>query len=308
MSLRNTLFSHLRLPAGPKRPLPRPDAQAAGSSPTTPDKRNAATMGTDHYFFSWRPLTPPPFTTDAGTAGSYDFPSGKANAETYTIQEGTDKLTVVLPSTDKPDVVQKRLASLAADYALIPEANRDAIHKVVVDPGANPLDAMWAKKYNMPNFVSGATGGEGTITFYHDANSLFPDTFTHETGHNVVHDATPDGWAAAAQADGDFPTSYASTTVKSGTYVEDFAESYSAFCDALSSGGDKLAGFVAAYPHRSAILAKLAFPNGAPADLQALLAQKPAAPSATAPAAQAAGAITPSASKDSSSTSPSTKS
>jgi hypothetical protein len=58
--------------------------------------------------------------------------------------------------------------------------------------GRNPDDAVWAKKYKMPNFISRATGGFGITNWWAD-HPPEPSDIAHELGH-VIDSAHAEGY------------------------------------------------------------------------------------------------------------------
>lgn len=103
----------------------------------------------------------------------------------------------------------------------------------------SPANAYWEQQYNMPGFISSATGGNGTIMVY-GGRPLTADSFMHESAHNFAYNVYgsphPDklfdavanveydsGWKVGIA--GELPISLYGTK----SSAEDFAESYEAY-------------------------------------------------------------------------------
>lgn len=71
--------------------------------------------------------------------------------------------------------------------------------------GSNPADDHWAKVYNMPGFVSAATGGNGTTNLWGTKPNA--STLAHEFGHNIDSGAPHTGeswkWLTGKAGSGD---------------------------------------------------------------------------------------------------------
>lgn len=67
----------------------------------------------------------------------------------------------------------------------IPQQLWDATHAVVLTHQRNRDDAMWAEIFGEKGFLSGATGGNGTITVYNN-QPMRRGTFVHESAHNLA--------------------------------------------------------------------------------------------------------------------------
>lgn len=109
----------------------------------------------------------------------------------------------------------------------IPKTLHESTHTIVFTTQQNSEDGYWAKRYNIPNFKSRATGGGGKITVYN--NGLMPsDTYAHECGHNLaakvwgtVYPPKDSPYAAAQSVEGPV-SSYGAASP-----AEDFAEACS---------------------------------------------------------------------------------
>jgi hypothetical protein len=83
---------------------------------------------------------------------------------------------------------------LIAFHRSLPAGRDDFNHAYLWLSGRNPADAHWEKAYNMPDFTSLATGGDGAVTVWGRASYARPDSIAsslhHELGHNVDTYAT----------------------------------------------------------------------------------------------------------------------
>lgn len=198
------------LPAAPspERRGPRVPAQATtpGTFGAPPDHPVISGDAPDGW---WRAL--PAGDTDPAGLRVADLNVGGRRVASATAFrfDGTDYL-IEHPADrfGSPDV-GRALAALRQLHADTPGAQAVNKHYVVAS-GPNPYDAYWAQKYNMPDFKSSATAGNGTLTFwnYSPAKGFDRHTFEHETGHNLdTHigrsslGADSPEWAAAGRAD-----------------------------------------------------------------------------------------------------------
>ncbi len=178
---------------------------------------------------------------------------------TYTVSDANGKFELVTPA-DAQDAWE--VAQAFNLWAMIPPALRGALKTISVDDGPNPTDEYWAKEYKNPDFTSAATGGNGATNFWHGTKFLKEDYFLHEFGHvlgqtySSKNTMVPDGWEDAMAADNRSVTRYGENSP-----TEDFAESFFVYLT-LQKGGRvtiadppaDLAGFVARWPRRAAIL------------------------------------------------------
>lgn len=96
----------------------------------------------------------------------------------------------------------EQLQDLRSQLAAAPDAMRAKILSIDLLDGHNPQDEIWAQRYDRPDFTSGATGGNGHMTFY--VGNETEGAFFHELGHITGTDGgAPDdqAWAAAIRAD-----------------------------------------------------------------------------------------------------------
>lgn len=115
-------------------------------------------------------------------------------------------------------------ANLKSGRYVIPPTLVAATKTVIFSTQKNEADDRWAEQYNMPGFTSLATGGGGNVVVYNGHN-VGPETFAHESGHNLATKLwgftlpLPSSEYGQAQQSEPPVTSYGS---KSGS--EDFAE------------------------------------------------------------------------------------
>lgn len=85
---------------------------------------------------------------------------------------------------------QRIMEELESFHASLPAEASPYQDKYFIVQGDNPLDAAWATFYDIPDFTSAATAGEGEITVWNSSvymapGSGWPIMLDHETGHNV---------------------------------------------------------------------------------------------------------------------------
>lgn len=128
------------------------------------------------------------------------------------------------------------ISKIVLDYfnsEKLPEELTRYTKEIVVTSQRNKADDYWAKAYNMPGFVSGATGDNGSIVIYKNYIAKM-DTISHEMGHNLAVGKYGDH--GNIKADSDYmkainsgeapPTKYATKA-----NAEDFAESVSLYVE-----------------------------------------------------------------------------
>ena len=108
----------------------------------------------------------------------------------------------------------------------LPRRLTSATKRVIFSDQPNMEDAYWAVRYNDPNFVSLATGGDGTIVIYRN-QPIDIGSLAHEMGHNLAtkkwQSTSPSPWSdygKAMDSGEPPPTNYAKNSPS-----EDFAES-----------------------------------------------------------------------------------
>lgn len=115
------------------------------------------------------------------TYGKHTFHGmSKPEAQRLTSFYGMD---VVYHPSLKKQVVDTMVN--VASYS-IPEKLVNANVGIVFTKQHNKDDKNWERDYNIPGFVSLATGGDGVITVY-NGRSLTAPKFAHESGHNYAN-------------------------------------------------------------------------------------------------------------------------
>ena len=191
----------------------------------------------------------------------------KDGKDLYEVKVGKNSFEVKLPP--EHDAVEE-IAKLTDYYTQTPEHLRDSLKQVVVENGRNPNDEYWAEVYDIPGFTSGATGGNGTMTFYHGTKNIVQALFDHEMGHIAGQKSegeqdqwldgffewitgapqnVPEGWQEAAKKDGNHVSDYATKSPS-----EDFAETYRFYIEAKRNGPEAFEDFREEYPARAKLL------------------------------------------------------
>ena len=169
------------------------------------------------------------------TVTDHPYRSGKTTALKYQVEVGGQKIDVYVPQT--PDAKNGNfhtIDQIAKGLAALPEANRKLITRVNVEPGMNPDDAFWQKKYNNPNHRSYMTASPtGVVSIYpseHPQRQTSLDgNLIHESGHTFSSQkwgsnstaAAWKPWRDAMAADGNAVSGY---SYGSGSASEDFSE------------------------------------------------------------------------------------
>lgn len=178
--------------------------------------------------------------------------------EQFQLTVGSTSIEVtVAPDLDKNELLPR----LVDAYAKVPEHLRVILKKVVLQSATNPLDEYWSKQFGANQFASGASAGDGLITFWklqQHTHNLSQGTFNHELGHLIGEDYStshtqfathvPPGWAEAAQADKDLVSDYAGHNPD-----EDFAETWSFYVYARTDP-QAMAAMRERFPNRIKIL------------------------------------------------------
>ncbi len=183
------------------------------------------------------------------------FPGGKALATHYRLQRGPNAFSIAVPNNLSPAERKWSLSAIARKYRLLSRKDRPLLKGILLDPGRNPADAFWAKKYKMPNFKSAATAGDGWMTFYRGGrNGHFEIdwAFLHEQGHNIFHGRKLEAaWKRVMKADGKALTHYATSAP-----TEDFAETFQALLIARRKGSQFVNWLKRVVPNRYQLLAR----------------------------------------------------
>lgn len=161
----------------------------------------------------------------------HPFRSGKTDAQRFDVTIGGQTIPVYVPVKANGSLNIHSKTEIAKALAAMPEANRQLIKSVNVNPGQNPDDAYWAKQYNKPNFRSYMTAGaNGEVDIYPSTNkqpqNIVDGSMIHETGHiwsrknwGADGDKRWDDWQAAIKSDGTHVSKYAKSS-----QGEDFSE------------------------------------------------------------------------------------
>lgn len=132
-----------------------------------------------------------------------------------------------------PGEVRQSALTVAQALAALPKPNRDLVQAINLHAESNPHDAAWRRIFELPDFRTLMTTGEGGVIHVYPVaevggtseHQLLP-ALIHETGHVVsrdawgrVNDARWFPWKAAAAADGVSASKYAREN-----WEEDFSE------------------------------------------------------------------------------------
>lgn len=193
---------------------------------------------------------------------NHSFPGKSADADVFPLQIDGRSIPVYVPHDGQyHPPVQLPIDEVAQAIAELPPESRARVKTVSVNPVPSPMDAYWAKQYNMPDFASWMTcGPEGGVDIF-PANSQQPEnavvsSLIHETGHAWSvsgwgeNDAGPrwQPWEKAIKLDGPLPPSqYAQSSPE-----EDVAESTALYLS--TRGTPAFNEFRAMFPHRFALL------------------------------------------------------
>jgi hypothetical protein len=173
------------------------------------------------------------YSVSAGTdVAEHGFRSGKAEGVTYDVKIGDQTVKVTMPKNPPAGSNLPSIDDVAKSLAALPPASLALVKEVVVNPGQNPDDAYWEKKYAMPGFRSYMTAGkEGIVNIYPttsaQSQTILEMSMIHETGHvlsnsnwgDSLDDKRWQGWKDAVAKDGVVPSAYGKSSLK-----EDFAE------------------------------------------------------------------------------------
>ena len=196
--------------------------------------------------------------------GSYRFPSGEAVARRFTLGLEGPPVEVWLPLALPEARAARLLGTLAGYLAQLPAAHRTALASVAFDPGEYPANSRKARQLGQPAIKLWASARAGLIVFYRNTPPgdwrVSRRRVFHEMGHCLAHSrfgsSTPPGaWAEAVHADAAFFSDYSRRAFEAtGTLVEDFADAYATYMQAIVDGGEPLAAFRASYPARARLL------------------------------------------------------
>lgn len=170
----------------------------------------------------------------------YKFRSKTVDALKHEVTIGDVDKTVVpvyAPKTPDPKVgMLHSIDAVAMGLAALPKSSLKLVTKVHLEPGRNPDDPYWAKKYKRPGFFSYMTAGKaGVITIYPtpslESQEYLEGTMIHETGHTLTGqkwgedtDKRWKPWKDAMKSDVVVASQYAKASPG-----EDFAETLQAY-------------------------------------------------------------------------------
>ncbi|MBL8951015.1 MAG: peptidoglycan-binding protein [Myxococcaceae bacterium] len=162
----------------------------------------------------------------------FQFKDKKIDALKYEVEIDGKKTPVYVPKNPDPKLKNHSIDEVAKGIAALPQASRDLVKQVNVEPIQNSEDPFWAKKYKTPGFHSYMTAGEaGIVNIYPDTNppgsqDNLDVSLIHETGHILSQqkwggddDPRWKPWQDAMKADGVSASDYAKKA-----QGEDFSE------------------------------------------------------------------------------------
>ncbi len=207
-------------------------------------------------------LAPPaPFDESVGV---FRYPSGEAASRVVPLALDETPIQVWLPLEVEETHAARLLTSLDGFLAQLPAEHRAALRTVAFDPGEYPANARKARQLNQPELKLWASAKAGIIVFYRNTPPgdwrVSRRRVFHEMGHCLAHmrfgtSTPPPAWTEAAVADDTFFSDYSRNAfAATGTLVEDFADAYAAYMQAIADGGDALPAFQATYPARARLL------------------------------------------------------
>lgn len=217
------------------------------------------------------PVAAPPAGTDApaaptpiGGERTFGFPSGAAPARVLGLALDEAPIRVWLPLEVDEEKAAELMATLEGHLAALPAEHRAALKTVAFDPGEYPGNAKKARQLQSPELKLWASAKAGSIVFYRNTPPgdwrVSRRRVFHEMGHCLAHvrfgtSTPPADWTAAARSDDAFFSEYSRNAFEAtGTLVEDFADAYAAYMQAIADGGDAPARFRAQFPARARLL------------------------------------------------------
>lgn len=200
----------------------------------------------------------------------FEFHSGKADALKYEVEIDGRKIPVYMPKNPDPNQTYQTIDEVARGLAALPQASRDRINSVQVNPQRNPDDAYWEKEYGIPGFRSYMTAGaDGNVSIYpgRASQEVLDTSLIHETGHiisgqeldgnfvtniwkKLTGGTTWDDWEEAMKKDGFSASQYARSSPG-----EDFSETLALYMKV--KGTPEEAEIRALMPERFKIIDKL---------------------------------------------------
>jgi hypothetical protein len=185
--------------------------------------------------------------------------TGTDNGQPY-----SNDLTVKLDQGIDPN---KALPNTIDYYSETPTAVRGDIQEIEFKNGQGPL----IDGTEDPNDRAAADERGGKITFYDGTANLNGHVFHHEFGHGIGEQfedredgglenfgegifgergkSVPKEYEEAAKKDGNFTSDYAKASENS--YVEDFADAWSSYMEAIDQGTPAVDAWKAKYPNRA---------------------------------------------------------
>ncbi|SAL67967.1 hypothetical protein AWB69_07910 [Caballeronia udeis] len=169
-----------------------------------------------------------------GQQTTFDFPGGGPGVATeYAATVNGRPVNIYVPAqAPKQGYGVPGQQEIAKALEAVPPQQYKDLKRVSINPVANLQDAIWQRKYNDPEFSSGATASidQGVAFYPWKGVSTFPQryidsTMLHETGHLWSEGLWSDPekkreWQDAVASDRQAPSQYAQKNV-----TEDFAES-----------------------------------------------------------------------------------
>jgi phage-related protein (TIGR01555 family) len=117
---------------------------------------------------------------------------------------------------------------------------RNSTKNIYLAKDSNRQDTYWEQKYNIKNFRSAATGGDGNVVVY-GGRPITASDFYHEAGHNLAKqrygstDPSPNSNFGRIAAGGNAPTKYGKSSP-----AEDFADSVRLYMGSTSARDNRI--------------------------------------------------------------------
>lgn len=205
-----------------------------------------------------------PAPPSIGGERTFGFPSGVAPARMLGLALDEAPIRVWLPLEVDEEQAADLMATLEGHLAQLPPGHRAALRTVAFDPGEYPGNARKAHQLRSPALKLWASAKAGSIVFYRNTPPgdwrVSRRRVFHEMGHVLAHarfgsSRPPAEWAAAVRGDDAFFSDYSRNAFEAtGTLVEDFADAYAAYMQAIADGGEAPARFRGRYPARARLL------------------------------------------------------
>lgn len=181
-------------------------------------------------------------------------------------------VTIGAPRTLDPSKQTFEIEDIISEIDALPKELREVTKAVHILDNPNPKDPYWAERYNMPNFRSFATGGDGRVVFYqnmgiegntHIKNQEYlRHTIYHEAAHNFDRSrnnlsSSPAWERANKEGSGGARNFVSGYSASSRSYVEDFA-------DSIAAHGENKERFALEYPARYRFIEEFVYNNPTP--------------------------------------------